>query len=125
VHNFIPEYASTASILKPFEKKWFSPQISSKPPKSQEMEHKKKKVARDPSNKRGSQYIERRKILQLQKLFLTWFYFLPLHHIIFKTLYKIIEKIFLTLFRPSFSLAIYITWVVPFSFTHELHIFSI
>jgi hypothetical protein len=35
------------------------------------MEHKKKKVARDPSNKRGSQYIERRKILQLQKLFLT------------------------------------------------------
>jgi hypothetical protein len=35
VHNSTPEYASTTSIFKPFEKKflkkWFSPQISSKP----------------------------------------------------------------------------------------------
>jgi hypothetical protein len=31
---------------------------------------------------------------------------------------------FLIFFGPSFSLAIYMTWVVPFSFTHELHIFS-
>jgi hypothetical protein len=34
MHNFTPEYASTSSMLKPFEKKflkmWFSPQISSK-----------------------------------------------------------------------------------------------
>jgi hypothetical protein len=46
VHNSIPEYASTTSILKPFEKKflkkWFSPQISSKPPSPQETEHEKK-----------------------------------------------------------------------------------
>jgi hypothetical protein len=45
MHNFIPEYASTTSILKPFEKKFlkklFSPQISSKPPSPQEMEHEK------------------------------------------------------------------------------------
>jgi hypothetical protein len=41
-----------------------------------------------------------------------------------KTLSKIIEKIFLTLFGPSFSLAIYMTLVVPFLLTHELHIFS-
>jgi hypothetical protein len=52
VHNSIPEYASTAGIsivmtmsfhVKPFEmmflKKSFSPQISSKPPSPQEMEH--------------------------------------------------------------------------------------
>jgi hypothetical protein len=57
--------------------------------------------------------------------FLLWFYFLLLHHTISKTLSKIIEKDFLALFGPSFNLAIYITWVVPFLFTHELHIFSL
>jgi hypothetical protein len=31
----------------------------------------------------------------------------------------------LTLFGPSFSLAIYMTWVVLFLFTYELHIFSL
>jgi hypothetical protein len=50
-----------------------------------------------------------------------WFHFLPLHHTISKILFKIIEKVFLTLFGPSFSLAINITCVVPFLFTHELH----
>jgi hypothetical protein len=119
--------------LKPYEKKflkkWFSPQISSKSSSPQEMEHEKKegkrKAPRVSSNKRGSQYFERRKTLQLQKSFLMWFYFLPLHHTISKALSKIIEKVFLTLFGPSFSLAIYMTWVVLFSFTHELHIFSL
>jgi hypothetical protein len=47
VHNSILEYASTASIFKPFEKKFlkklFSPQISSKPPNPQEIEPKKEK----------------------------------------------------------------------------------
>jgi hypothetical protein len=33
--------------------------------------------------------------------------FLPLHHTISKTLSKIIKKVFLALFGPSFSLAIY------------------
>jgi hypothetical protein len=51
--------------------------------------------------------------------------FSPLHHTTSKTLSKIIENVLLTLFGPSFSLAIYMTWVVPFSFTHELHIFCI
>jgi hypothetical protein len=63
--------------LKPIEnkflKKLFSPQISSKPPSPQEMEQKKKrkkeegkrKASRVSSNKRGSQYFERRKIFQL------------------------------------------------------------
>jgi hypothetical protein len=51
--------------------------------------------------------------------------FSPLHHTISKTLFKIIEKVFLTLFGPSISLAIYMTWVVPFLLTHELHIFSL
>jgi hypothetical protein len=133
VHNSIPKYASTTSILKPFKKKflnkWFSPQISSKPPSPQETKHEKKgekkKAPRVPSNKRGSQYFERRKTLQLQKPFLMWFHFLPLHYTISKILSKIIEKVFLTLFWSSFRLAIYITWVVLFSFNHELHIFSL
>jgi hypothetical protein len=55
MHNSILEYASTASIsivmtmpfhVMPFEKrflkKWFCPQISSKPPSPQETEHRKK-----------------------------------------------------------------------------------
>jgi hypothetical protein len=46
----------------------------------------------------------------------------PSYH--FKTLSKIIEKVFLTLYGSSFSLVIYMTRGVPFSFTHELHIFS-
>jgi hypothetical protein len=84
-----------------------------------------KKAPRVSSNKRGSQYFERRKTLQLPKLFLMWFHFLPLHHTTLKTLSKTIEKIVLTLFGPSLRLAIYKTWVVPFSFTHELHIFNL
>jgi hypothetical protein len=120
---------------KRFLKKWFSPQISSKPPSPQETEHRKKKIKRRnrkkkkapriSSNKRGSQYFERRKKLQLQRSFLMWFHFLPLHHTISKTLSKIIDKVFLALFGPSFNLTIYITWIVPFLFTHELHIFSL
>jgi hypothetical protein len=56
VHTSTMEYASTASIsivmtmpfpIMPFEKrflkKWFSPQISSKTPSPQEMEHRKKR----------------------------------------------------------------------------------
>jgi hypothetical protein len=35
--------------------------------------------------------------------------FSPLHPTISKTLFKIIEKVFLALFGPSFNLAIYIT----------------
>jgi hypothetical protein len=57
--------------------------------------------------------------------FLMWFHVLPLHHTISKTLSKIIKNVFLALFGPSFNLAMYITWVVAFLFTHELHIFSL
>jgi hypothetical protein len=76
------------------------------------MEHRKqrekrKKTPRVSSNKRGSQYFERRKTLQPQKSSLISFHFLPHHHTISKTLTKIIEKVFLTFFGPS--LAIYMT----------------
>jgi hypothetical protein len=47
------------------------------------------KAPRVSSNKRGSQYFERRKTLQLQKHFLMWFHFFPLHHTLSKTLSKI------------------------------------
>jgi hypothetical protein len=56
--------------VKPFEKKflrkWFSPQISSKPPSPQETKHiekerRKKEKLQDTSNKSGSKYFERRK----------------------------------------------------------------
>jgi predicted ribosome quality control (RQC) complex YloA/Tae2 family protein len=66
---------------KRFLKKRFSPQISLKPPSPQETEHRKKekkkkrkkkkekKAPRVSSNKRRSQYFERRKTLQLQRSF--------------------------------------------------------
>jgi hypothetical protein len=60
---------------------------------------------------------ERRKTLHFKKSFLMWFHFILLHHTISKTLSKMIEKVFLTLFGASLSLSIYMTWVVPFSFT--------
>jgi hypothetical protein len=128
------EYASTTSILKPFiwkevfEEVIFSSNIIKTSQSSRDRAWKKKekeKLQESFQIKRRSQYFERRQILQLQKSFLMWFHFLPLHHTISKTLSKIIEKVFLTPFGPSFSLAVYMTWVVPFSFTHELHIFSL
>jgi hypothetical protein len=46
MHNSTPEFVSTASMLKPFKKKFlkkgFSPQISSKPLSPQETELKKR-----------------------------------------------------------------------------------
>jgi hypothetical protein len=86
---------------------------------------KKKKAPRVFSIKRRSQYFERRKNTSTSNTLFDVIPFPPLHHTILKTLSKIIEKIFLTLFGPSFSLAINITRVVPFSFTHELQIFSL
>jgi hypothetical protein len=124
----IPFYVKP--LEKKFLKKWFSPQISSKPPSQRDRAYirkreGKRKAPRVSSNKRGSQYFERGKTLQLQNSFLMWFHFLLLHHTISKTLSKIIQKVFLTLFGPYFSLAIYMTWVVPFLLTPELHIFSL
>jgi hypothetical protein len=78
--------------VMPFEKrflmKWFSPQISPKPPSPQETKHKKereknylnkkkenkrkkKKSSKSLFKQRESQYSERRKTLQLQK-YLFW-----------------------------------------------------
>jgi hypothetical protein len=70
---------------------------------------KNKKAPIVSSNKRASQYFERRKSLQLQRSFLCDSIFFALHHTISKILSKIIEKVFLALFGPFFSLAIYMT----------------
>jgi magnesium-transporting ATPase (P-type) len=143
VHNSIPEYVSTASISivmtmpfhvmpfkKRFLKKWFSSQISSKPPSPQETGHTKKEKKEKEEEKeklqeslqiKGKSIFWEEKNTSTSKIsFLMLFHFLPLHHTISKTLSKIIENIFLALFGPSFNLTIYITWVVSFLFTHEL-----
>jgi hypothetical protein len=52
----------------------------------------KRKAPRVSSNKRGNQYFERRKTLQLKKFFLMRFHFLPLHHIISKPFPKSLRK---------------------------------
>jgi hypothetical protein len=109
----------------------------------QETEHRKKKKKREnilrkekkkkrgrkrkaptvSSNKEEVNILRGEKRFNFKIFFLRWFHFLPFHHTISKTPSKIIEKVFLSLFGQSFSMAIYITWFVPFLFTHELHIF--
>jgi hypothetical protein len=91
--------------------------------KEKEREKGKEKPQEYLQIKGKSIFWEEKKHFNFKKSFLCDF--LPLHHTISKTLSKIIEKVFLTLFGPSFSLAIYMTWVVPFLLTHELHIFSL
>jgi hypothetical protein len=85
----------------------------------------KRKAQRVSSNKGEANILRGEKYFNFKIFFLMWFHFLLLHHTISKNPSKIIEKVFLTLFGPSFILAIHITWVVPFFFTHELHIFSL
>jgi hypothetical protein len=85
----------------------------------------KRKALRVSSNKGKINILRGEKLFNFKIFFLMWYHFLPLHHSISKTPSKIIEKIFVTLFGSSFSLAFYITWVVPFLFIHELHIFSL
>jgi hypothetical protein len=113
-------------LKRSFSRSDFSPLISSKPPSPQEMEHikkserkeeekvlkkkkERKKATRVSSNKRGSQYFNRRKTLQLQNFLFYMILFSPPPSYHFENLFQIIEKIFLTLFGPSFSLAIYMT----------------
>jgi hypothetical protein len=99
--------------------------MSSKPPSPQEMEHRKKrekeeekvlkkgkekrkKATRVSSDKRGSQYFERRKHFNFKNyFFMIPFSPPPSYH--FENIFQIIGKIFLTLFGPSFSMAIYMT----------------
>jgi hypothetical protein len=132
MHKSILEYASTASILKPFEKKflkkWSSPRISSKPllkRRSKKKRGRKRKAPKVSSNKRKANILRGERHFNIKKILFDVIPFSPLHHTISKTLSKIIEKAFLTLFGPFFSLEIYMTWVVPFLLAHELHVFSL
>jgi hypothetical protein len=93
--------------------------------KKEKKEEEKEKLQESLQIKGKSIFWEEKNASTLKISFLMWFHFLPLHHTISKTLYKFIEKVFLTLFGSSFNLAIYITWVVPFLLTHELHIFRL
>jgi hypothetical protein len=132
----------SSHLKRKFLKKWFFSSNIIKTLSPQEMEHRRKKERKSIEKKKKEKEEEKEKLLeslQIKGKSIFWeekntstsqilfdvIHFLPLHHTISKTLSKIIEKVFLTLFRPSFSLAIYMTWVVPFSFTHELHIFSL
>jgi hypothetical protein len=131
--------------VKPFEKKVFeevifllkyhqNPQVFKrwsiekrekywKKRKKEKERKRKRKALRVSSNKGEVNILRGEKTLQLHNSFF-YVIFSPIISIS-KTLSKIIEKVFLTLFGPSFSLAIYMTWVVPFFFTCELHIFSL
>jgi hypothetical protein len=140
MHNSIPEYVSSASILKPFEKKflkkWFllkyhqNPQVLKRWSKEKEREKKKqkreieeeKKALRVSSNKGEFNILKAEKHFNFENPFQCDSIFSPSIIPFQKPFPKSLRKFFLTLFRPSFSLTIYMTWVVPFSFTQELHI---
>jgi predicted Holliday junction resolvase-like endonuclease len=77
--------------------------------KEKEKKKKKKKAPRVSSNKGEVNILRGEKYFNFKIFFLMSFHFLPLDHTILKTPSKIIEKVFLTRFRPSFSLTIYIT----------------
>jgi hypothetical protein len=93
--------------------------------KRKKKEEEKEKLQESFQIKGKSIFWERKNTSSSKISILMWFHFLALHHKISKTLSKIIEKLFLALFGPSFSLTIYMTWIVPFLFTHELHISSL
>jgi hypothetical protein len=114
--DFLLKYHQNPQVLKrqSIEKK-----------KKGEKRGRKIKAQRVSSNKgevnilRGEKYFNFKNIL----FYMIPFSLPPSYH--FENLFQIIEKIFITLFGPSFSLAIYMTWVVPFLLTHELYIFSL
>jgi hypothetical protein len=141
--NMLTPSISTLNQSTPFHLKrscWrsdFSTLISSKPPSPKEIEHKKKEKKRKKKYWKKERKLQESlqikgevNILRGEKRFnfKKSFYMIPFslppsYH--FENVFQIIEKIFLTLFGPSFSLAIYMNWVVHFSFTQELHIFSL
>jgi hypothetical protein len=96
------------------------------PPSPQETEHKKeerekvlkkrkkkrgrkRKAPRVSSNKWEVNILRGEKHFNFKNILFNVISFSPLHHTISKSLSKIIEKVFLALFGPSFSLAIYMT----------------
>jgi hypothetical protein len=84
-----------------------------------------KEMFQESSNKGEVNILKGEKHFNFKIFFFMWFHFLSLYRTISKTPFKIIERVFLTLFGPSCSLAIYITWVVPFLFIPELHVFRL
>jgi hypothetical protein len=108
-------------------KKWFFSSNIIKTPKRRSIEKKerkhiekkrkrrkrrerKRKAPRVPSNKGEVNILRGEKHFNFKIFILMWFHFLPLRHTISKNRSKIIEKLFFTLFGPSFSMTIYITW---------------
>jgi hypothetical protein len=114
VHTSTPEYASTASIStvitmpfhvmsfeKKFLKKWFSPQISSKPPvlkRQSKKGRKRKKTEKEKLQEslqiKGKSIFWEEKNTSTSKIIFDVIPFSPLDHTISKTLSKIIEKVF-------------------------------
>jgi hypothetical protein len=66
-----------------------------------------RKAPRVSSNKGEVNILRGERHFNFKKSFSMCSHFLPLHHTISKTLSKIIEKVSLTPFGPSFSLAIH------------------
>jgi hypothetical protein len=122
---FLIKYHQNSQVLKrrsiqKIERK----SIKERKRKKKEKEEEKEKLQESLQIKGKSIFWEE-KNTSTSKILFDMIPFSPLHHTISQTLSKIIEKVFLTLFGPSFSLAKYRTWVIPFLLTHELHIFSL
>jgi hypothetical protein len=75
--------------------------------KEEKRKKEKRKAPRVSTNKEKVNILRGEKHFNFKNIFLCDI--LPLQHTISKTLSKLIEKVFLTLFGPSFSLAIYMT----------------
>jgi hypothetical protein len=122
--DFLLKYHRNPQVLKRRSRKKKSTEKRERKEKEKGKEEVKEKLQESLQIKGNSIFWEEKNTSTSKILFhVIPFSPLPSYH--FKNLSKIIEKVFLTLFGPSFSLAIYITWVVPFLFTHEVHIFSL
>jgi chromatin remodeling complex protein RSC6 len=115
----IPESSKRRSIKKREKKYWKKGER-----KKEKEKERKRKAPRVSSNKKGKSIFWEEKNIAISKSFLYEHIFSP-HHTISKTLSKIIWENFVALFGPSFNLAIYMTWVISFVLTYELHIFGL
>jgi hypothetical protein len=122
---FLLVYHLNPQVLKETEhwKKGEREKVLEKREKKEKGEERKRKAPRVSSNKKEKSIFWEEKNIASSKFFLCESIFSP-SIIPFSKPFQIVWESFIALFGPSFNLAICMTWVVFFVFTHELHIFS-
>jgi hypothetical protein len=125
--NFLLKYHQNPQVLKRWsrkKKRYWKKEKKRKKKERKRKRGRKSKATRVSSNKGEVNILRGEKQFNFKNPFWCDYIFSP-SIIPFQKPFQNHWESFLTPFGPSFSLAIYVTWVVPFLFTHELHIFSL